>query len=328
MVTTNSVKKLKLNKWKLAGVFAVVSTTLAVTISIVRSQSPSIIKIDGSSTVYPITEAVAEEFQKEKRGTIRVTVGISGTGGGFKKFCSQEDSIRIDISDASRIIQPSEIEKCKAAGIEFIELPVAYDAITVVVNTENFIDTMNVEELKKMWAPDAQGKVMRWNQVNPNWPDAELRMYGPGADSGTFEYFTKEIVGQSKASRSDYTPSEDDNVLVQGVANDSNAIAYFGYSYYEANRDLLKAIAIDNGNGPVKPSLETVRSGQYQPLARPIFIYVNAKAAERPDVKEFVEFYLKNAPELVKEVNSVPLSELEYQQAMQRFKNGVIGTGR
>lgn len=235
MVTTK-VKKLKLNKWKLASVFALVATTLAVTIPIVRSQNPSIIKIDGSSTVYPITEAVAEEFQKEKRGVMRVTVGISGTGGGLKKFCSLEDSVRTDISDASRAIQPSEIEKCKVAGIEFIELPIAYDAITVVVNTENFIDTMTVEDLKKMWAPEAQGKVMKWNQVNSNWPDVELRMYGPGADSGTFDYFTNEIVGQSKASRSDYTPSEDDNVLVQGVANDPNAIAYFGYSYYEAIR--------------------------------------------------------------------------------------------
>ncbi|GGA09215.1 PstS family phosphate ABC transporter substrate-binding protein [Okeania sp. KiyG1] len=326
MVTTK-VKKLKLNKWKLASVFALVATTLAITIPVVRSQSPSIIKIDGSSTVYPITEAVAEEFQKEKRGVTRVTVGISGTGGGFRKFCSQEDSVRTDISNASRIIQPSEIEKCKATGIEFIELPVAYDAITVVVNSENFVDAMTVEEVRKMWAPEAQGKVMRWNQVNSNWPDAELRMYGPGADSGTFDYFTNEIVGKSGASRSDYTPSEDDNVLVQGVANDPNAIAYFGYSYYEANRDLVKAIAIDNGNGPVKPSLETVRGGQYQPLARPIFIYVNAQAAERPEVNEFVEFYLKNAPQLVKEVNSVPLSELEYQQAMERFKNRVIGSG-
>ncbi|NEN89797.1 MAG: PstS family phosphate ABC transporter substrate-binding protein [Okeania sp. SIO3H1] len=326
MVTTK-VKNLKLNKRKLASVFALVATTLAITIPVVRSQSPSIIKIDGSSTVYPITEAVAEEFQKQKRGVMRVTVGISGTGGGFQKFCSQEDSVRTDISDASRIIQPSEIEKCKAAEIEFIELPIAYDAITIVVNNENFVDAMTVEELKKMWAPEAQGKVTRWNQVNSNWPDAELRMYGPGADSGTFDYFTNAIVGQSKASRSDYTPSEDDNVLVQGVANDPNAIAYFGYSYYEANRDLLKAIAIDNGNGPVKPSLETVRNGQYQPLARPIFIYVNAKAAERPEVKEFVEFYLKNAPQLVKEVNSVPLSEREYQQGMERFKNRVIGSG-
>ncbi|NET16600.1 MAG: protein sphX, partial [Okeania sp. SIO1H6] len=217
MVTTK-IKNLKLNKRKLASVFVLVATTLATTISLVRSQSPSTIKVDGSSTVYPITEAVAEEFQKQKRGFMRVTVGISGTGGGFQKFCSQEDSVRTDISDASRIIQPSEIEKCKAAGIEFIELPIAYDAITVVVNTENLVDTMTVEELKKMWAPEAQGKVMRWNQVNSNWPDAELRMYGPGADSGTFDYFTHEIVGKSKASRSDYTPSEDDNVLVQGVA--------------------------------------------------------------------------------------------------------------
>lgn len=326
MVTTK-IKKLKLNKWQLASVFVLVATTFAITISVVRSQSSSIIKIDGSSTVYPITEAVAEEFQKEKKGVMRVTVGISGTGGGFKKFCSQEDSVRTDISDASRTIQASEIEKCKAAGIEFIELPVAYDAITIAVNPENFIDAMTVEELRKMWAPEAQGKVMRWNQVNSNWPDAELRMYGPGADSGTFDYFTNEIVGKSGASRSDYTPSEDDNVLVQGVANDPNAIAYFGYSYYEANRDLLKAIAIDDGNGPVKPSLETVRGGQYQPLARRIFIYVNAKAAERPEVNEFVEFYLKNAPQLVKEVNSVPLSEREYQQAMERFKNRVIGSG-
>ncbi|NEO58327.1 MAG: PstS family phosphate ABC transporter substrate-binding protein [Okeania sp. SIO3B5] len=325
MVTTK-VKKLKLKKWKLASVFALVATTLVITIPVVRSQSPSIIKIDGSSTVYPITEAVAEEFQKQKRGMMRVTVGISGTGGGFQKFCSQEDSVRTDISDASRVIQPSEIEKCKAAGIEFIELPIAYDAITVAVHRENFVDTMTMEELRKMWAPEAQGKVIRWNQVNSNWPNAELRMYGPGADSGTFDYFTNEVVGKSGASRSDYTPSEDDNVLVQAVANDPNAIAYFGYSYYEANRDRIKAIAIDNGNRPVKPSLETVRNGQYQPLARPIFIYVNAKAAERPEVQEFVEFYLQNAPQLVKEVNSVPLSELEYQQAMERFKNRVIGS--
>lgn len=322
MVTT------KQNKWQLASALAVVATTLAVIVPEVKSQSPSTIKIDGSSTVYPITEAVAEEFQKEKKGAVRVTVGISGTGGGFKKFCSQEDSVRTDISDASRLIESSEAEKCKAAGIEFIELPIAYDAITLVVNPKNPVNSMTLDEIKKMWRPEAQDKIMKWNQLNSSWPDAELRLYGPGADSGTFDYFTKKIVGESGAIRSDYTPSEDDNVLVQGVASDSHAIAYFGYSYYEANQDKLKAIGIDSGSGPVKPSLETVQSGQYQPLARPIFIYVNAKSVERPEVKEFVEFYLLNAPKLVKEVKSLPMSNAEYQETMQRFQNRVLGTVR
>ena len=327
MVTTKK-NKLKQNKWKLASAFALVATTLAITIPAVRSQSPLTVKIDGSSTVYPITEAVAEEFQKQKKGSVRVTVGISGTGGGFQKFCSSKDSVRTDISDASRPIKTSEVKKCKATGIEFIELPIAYDAITVVVNPQNPVNSMTVDELSKMWKPESQGKIMKWNQVNSDWPDSELRMYGPGADSGTFDYFTMEIMGKSGYSRSDYTPSEDDNVLVQGVANDPNAIAYFGYSYYEANQDKLKVISIDSGNGPVKPSLETVQNGKYQPLARPIFIYINAKSAERAEVKEFVEFYLQNAPKLVKEVNSVPLSNAEYQQAMQRFKNRVIGSAR
>lgn len=315
-------------KLKLASVLALVATALAVTVPAVRSQSPSTIKIDGSSTVYPITEAVAEEFQKIKKGAVRVTVGISGTGGGFKKFCAKEDAVRTDISDASRPIKPSEAEQCKAAGIQFIELPVAYDALTVVVNPKSPIKSMTVAELKKMWAPEAQGKISKWNQVNSSWPDAPLRLYAPGADSGTFDYFTEVINGKSQASRSDYTPSEDDNVLVQGVASDANALGYFGLAYYEANQDKLKAVAIDGGSGPVSPSLETVRNGKYQPLSRPIFIYVNAKAADRPEVKEFVEYYLNNAEKLTKEVKYVPLLSAEYKEAMQRFQKRAVGSVR
>ncbi len=324
MLTTRN--KFKQNKWQLISALTLVVTALIITVPVVRSQSPPTIKIDGSSTVYPITEAVAEEFQKEKKGAVRVTVGISGTGGGFKKFCSEEDAVRTDISDASRRIKPSEIEKCQAAGIEFIELPVAYDAITVVVHPKNPVNSMTVAELKKMWEPEAQDKIMKWNQVNPTWPDVELRLYAPGADSGTFDYFTDEIVGKSGASRADYTPSEDDNVLVQGVASDPSAIGYFGLAYYEANKGQLKGVAIDSGSGAVLPLLETVRTGTYKPLSRPIFIYINTKAASRPEVKEFIEYYLNNAEKLVKEVQYVPLLSTEYKQAMQRFQKTVNST--
>lgn len=324
MLTTRN--KFKQNKWQLISALTLVVTALIITVPVVRSQSPPTIKIDGSSTVYPITEAVAEEFQKEKKGAVRVTVGISGTGGGFKKFCSEEDAVRTDISDASRRIKPSEIEKCQAAGIEFIELPVAYDAITVVVHPKNPVNSMTVAELKKMWEPEAQGKIMKWNQVNPTWPDAELRLYAPGADSGTFDYFTDEIVGKSGASRADYTPSEDDNVLVQGVASDPSAIGYFGLAYYEANKGKLKGVAIDSGSGAVLPLLETVRTGTYKPLSRPIFIYINTKAASRPEVKEFIEYYLNNAEKLVKEVQYVPLLSKEYKEALQSFQKTVNST--
>src|SRR4030043_420143 len=251
------------------------------------------IKIDGSSTVYPITEAVAEEFQKMKKGAVKVTVGISGTGGGFKKFSRGE----IDISDASRPIVKKEMDACKEAGIEYIELPVAYDGLAVMVNPKNnWVTSMTVADLKKIWEPAAERKITKWNHVNPAWPDVPLKLYGPGVDSGTFDYFTEAIVGKSRSSRGDFTASEDDNVLVQGIASDRGGLGFFGYAYYAENPDKLKLVGIDAGKGAVLPSLQTVMDGTYAPLSRPIFIYFNKKSMERPEVKEFVEFYLKNAP--------------------------------
>ncbi|OGI44590.1 MAG: protein sphX [Candidatus Muproteobacteria bacterium RBG_16_65_31] len=287
------------------------------------ARAEAIVKVDGSSTVFPITEAVAEEFQKSKKGAVRVTVGISGTGGGFKKFCRGET----DLSDASRPILKVEMEACKKAGIEYFELPVAYDAITVMVNPKNdWVKSMTVAELKKIWEPAAQGKIARWSQVNPKWPDAPLKLYGAGADSGTFDYFTEAVVGKAKSSRGDYTASEDDNVLVQGIAHDKNALGYFGFAYYAENPDKLKAVAIDGGKGPVLPSEKTVEDGSYQPLARPIFIYVNRKSAARPEIKEFVEYYLKNAAPLVQQVKYVPLPPKAYALALEHFHKGKVGT--
>jgi phosphate transport system substrate-binding protein len=285
-----------------------------------------IVKIDGSSTVYPITEAVAEEFQKAKKQQIKVTVGISGTGGGFKKFCRGDT----DVSDASRPISAKEMKDCADAGIKYVELPVAFDALTVVVNPKNtWIKELKVEELKKMWEPAAQGKVTRWNQVNPAWPDAPLKLFGPGADSGTFDYFTDAINGKEKASRGDFTASEDDNVLVQGVARDVNALGYFGLAYYLENKDKLRAAPILNKGAAkaVAPSVETVMDGSYQPLARPIFIYVSDKALGKPEVREFIEYYLTHATTLVKEVGYVPLGKAHYDQAMKNFKARKLGTG-
>lgn len=282
-----------------------------------------LIQIDGSSTVFPVTEAVAEEFQKAKKGKIKVTVGISGTGGGFKKFCRGET----DISDASRPILKQEMEACKNAGIEYIELPIAFDALTVMVNPKNdWASTMTVAELKKIWEPAAQGKITNWNQVRPNWPNAPLKLFGAGADSGTFDYFTEAITGKAKSSRGDFTASEDDNVLVQGIANDRNALGFFGYAYYAENKNKLKAVAVDNGKGPVAPSEKTVLDGTYQPLSRPIYIYVSKKAAEKTEVQEFVEFYLKNAANLVKQVKYVPMPNNVYQMAASRFKSQKVGT--
>jgi len=286
-----------------------------------------IVKIDGSSTVFPITEAVAEEFQKAKQNKVKVTVGISGTGGGFKKFCRGET----DVSDASRPILKKEMEDCKAAGIEYFELPVAFDALTVVINPKNsFIKQLTIAEMKKMWEPAAQGKVTRWNQVNPAWPDQPMKLFGPGADSGTFDYFTEAVVGKAKSSRGDFTASEDDNVLVQGVARDVNALGYFGYAYYVENKDKLKAVPIVNNKGqPVLPSLEAVIKGTYQPLSRPIFIYVNAKSLGKPEVKEFVEFYLTHGAELSQEVKYVPLPTHAYKTAwdhvLKNKKGSVFG---
>ena len=284
-----------------------------------------LVKVDGSSTVYPITEAVAEDFQKSKKNAVKVTVGISGTGGGFKKFCRGET----DISDASRPITKKEMEDCKAAGIEYMEFPVAYDALTVVVNPKNdWIKSMTVAELKTIWEPGAQGKITSWKQVNPAWPDRPLKLFGAGADSGTFDYFTEAINGKSKASRGDFTASEDDNVLVQGVARDIGSLGFFGFAYYEENKDKLKAVPIvdKEGKPAVAPSIKTVIDGSYQPLARPIFIYVNAKSVDRPEVKEFVEYYMKNAEKLTKEVKYVPLPAKAYDYNLDHFAKRVKGT--
>jgi phosphate transport system substrate-binding protein len=283
-----------------------------------------IVKIDGSSTVFPVTEAVAEDFQKAKKQQVKVTVGISGTGGGFKKFCRGET----DISNASRPILKAEMEDCKKAGIEYFELPVAFDALTVVVNPKNaFIKQLTIAEMKKMWEPAAQGKVTRWNQVNPQWPDAPMKLFGPGADSGTFDYFTEAVVGKSKSSRGDFTASEDDNVLVQGVSRDVNGLGYFGYAYYVENKDKLKAVPIVNDKGQaVAPSMEAVLKGSYTPLARPIFIYVNAKSLGKPEVKEFVEYYMTNGGALAKEVKYVPLPDSAYKMALEHVQKGKKGT--
>ncbi len=286
------------------------------------------IAVDGSSTVFPITEAMAEEFQKANP-KVRVTVGISGTGGGFKKFCAGET----DIQDASRPIKQSELEACQQGGIEFVELPIAYDGLSVVVNPQNdWANCLKVEELKTIWEPAAQGKINNWNQVRPDFPNQPLSLYGPGTDSGTFDYFTDAINGEEGASRGDFTASEDDNVIVQGVANDPNALGFFGLAYYEENQDKLKAVEIDdgdptNGEGCIAPTAQTVEEGTYQPLSRPIFIYVNKEAIERPEVKAFVDFYLaKENKELVSQVGYIPMPDEVYDAVQAHFEAQKTGT--
>ncbi len=286
-----------------------------------------VIAVDGSSTVFPIAEAVAEEYQRVD-STARVTVGVSGTGGGFKKFCAGET----DIADASRPIKTVEIEACAAAGIEFIELPIAYDGISVVTHPENdWVDTLTPADLKRMWEPGAQGEITRWSQVRTEWPDREMHLFGPGVDSGTFDYFTQAIVGEEGASRGDFTSSEDDNVLVQGVARDELALGFFGYAYYEENKDRLRLVAIDdgdetNGVGPIPPSPESVREGTYQPLSRPVYIYVNRVALDRLEVAGFVRYFLTDGAALVREVGYVPLSDQEYALVQDRVDDRVTGT--
>ena len=298
--------------------------TLAL-LTLTGAAQAQVIKIDGSSTVYPITEGVAEDFQKAKKNAIKVTVGISGTGGGFKKFCRGES----DFQNASRPILEKEMADCKAAGVEYIELPVAFDALTVVMNPKNsFLKSITVDELKKMWEPAAQGKITRWNQVNPAWPDAPIKLFGAGSDSGTFDYFTEAINGKSKASRGDFTASEDDNVLVQGVAQDVNAIGYFGYAYYAENQSRLKAVPIVEkaGKPAVSPSEATVLDGSYQPLSRPIFVYVNVKSLAKPEVREFAEYYMKTAAKIAKEVKYVPLPARAYTLGLEHIAKGKKGT--
>ncbi len=282
------------------------------------------INIDGSSTVYPLTEAVSEEYRKVNPN-IRVTVGVSGTGGGFKKFLRNE----INISNASRPISKSEIKNSRELGIEFIEIPVCYDGLAVVVSTKNdFVDYLTVAELKKMWSPSSQGKIKRWNQIRPNWPDAPLNLYGAGTSSGTYDYFTEAINGKAKASRGDYTASEDDNVLVQGVSTDKNSLGYFGLAYYSENKDKLKLIPIkmDETSEAIYPTDESVSSGLYQPLSRPEFIYINVKSAGTPYIQNFIKFYLENAATLSKEIGSVPLPPEVYTLSYERFNNLKTGS--
>ncbi len=273
------------------------------------------IVIDGSSTVFPITQAIAEEFNAVHRD-VKIPVGVSGTGGGFKKFTIGE----IDIADASRPIKDSEKEEAAKNGIEYVEILVAYDGIAVMVNKDNsFLENITAEELKKIWEPNSTVKT--WKDVNPAWPAEEIKLYGPGTDSGTFEYFTEAINGKAMDIRKEFTASEDDNILVKGIAGDKNSMGYFGFAYYLENQDTLKALGIDAGKGAVKPSLETIKDGSYSPLSRPLFIYVNKKAlAEKEEVKEFVKFYLENAKDLVASVGYVPVADEEYTKGLDLVK--------
>ena len=287
-----------------------------------KPASTSPVKIDGSSTVFPITEAVAEEFGMKDKA--RVTIGVSGTGGGFKKFCAGE----IDVTGASRYIKSTEQALCTEGGIEYIELPVAYDGISVVVHKSNtWVDYLTVDELKALWEPAAQGKVTNWNQIRSTFPDKPVSLFGPGVDSGTFDYFTKKIVGKSQASRGDYTASEDDNVVVHGVSTDESALGFFGYAYYSENKSKLKVVPIKSGDGePVTPSMETIADGSYKPLSRPIFIYVGKKASDRGEVNRFVEFYLNDGGPLAKEVGYIPLTAAATSEAKARYSSKTVGT--
>ena len=285
------------------------------------------VTLDGSSTVFPISEAVAEEFMKSTPGT-RVTVGVSGTGGGMKRLCAGE----VDIAGASRPIKPSEVELCAAGGVNVIELPVAYDGVVVAVNPKNdWVDTLTVAELKLLWAPEAQATVMKWNQIRPGWPDREVHLFGPGVDSGTYDYFTQAIVGKEHSSRGDFTSSEDDNVLIVGVGNDEVALGFFGMAWYTENKDTVKAIPIDdgvaeNGTAPVFPSVETVRNATYQPLSRPLFIYVNASRLDRPEVQAFLDYYLGKSAALVEEVGYVPLPDRALELTRKRLADRKLGS--
>lgn len=284
----------------------------------------AIIKIDGSSTVFPITEAMAEEFQKDQKGAVKVTVGISGTGGGFKKFCRGET----DVQDASRPISDKEMADCKTANIKYVELPVAIDAIVVVVNPKNdWLKDVTIEQLKKMWEPSAQATITKWNQIDAKWPDQKIKLYGAGSDSGTFDYFTEAVVGKAKSSRGDYTASEDDNTLVQGVSSDKYALGYIPLSYFEENKTKLKVLGIIGKSGKaVMPSKETVEKGIYEPFSRPLFIYVSEAAMKKPEVKKFAEYYLSNAQKLVPEVKYIALPGQAYKMANERLQKNKLGT--
>lgn len=281
--------------------------------------------VDGSSTVFPISEAMAEEFMAEN-GDVRVTVGVSGSGGGFKKFCAGET----DISNASRPIKQSEVELCQENGIEYVEIPVAFDGLSVVVNQSNdWAKCLTAEELGKMWEPDAEGKITNWNQVKADYPDKELSLYGPGTDSGTYDYFTDATTGEEGESRGDYTASEDDNVIVQGVSTDEGGLGFFGYAYYEENKDSLKVVAIENSAGEcVEPSTEVISDGTYNPLSRPIFFYVSKSSLEeKPQVKAFAEYHLNtDNGALIEEVGYVPLPSDILAKVQSRLDTATVGS--
>jgi phosphate transport system substrate-binding protein len=276
------------------------------------------IEIDGSSTVGPLTTAAAEAF-REEQPDVNINVGTSGTGGGFERFCAGET----DISNASRPIdEEEEVPVCEEAGIEYTEFQVGVDALTVVVNSENdWATCLTVDQLKKIWEPAAEGKVDNWNQVDPSFPDQALSLAGPGTDSGTFDYFTDEVNGEEGASRTDYTPSEDDNVIVQAVAGDPGGMGYFGYTYYEQNQDTLKALEIDGGEGCVAPSVDTARDGTYSPLSRPLFIYVKNDSLTKPEVHGFVEYFLTNSIQLAEDALFIPVPDDQVQTNLSTLES-------
>lgn len=297
-----------------------ISTLLLINVVYADEKLRGTVSLDGSSTVFPISEAVAEEFLSV-HPRVRVTVGVSGTGGGFNKFMNSE----IDINDASRPIKNSELMLAHDKGVEFIELPVAYDGLSVIVNKDNhWVDYLSVGELKKIWQPGST--VHSWSDIRPSWPNQPIRLYGPGTDSGTFDYFSATINGKSGSSRPDFTASEDDNTLVQGISGDVNALGYFGFAYYAANTDKLKLVPIDGGDGPVAPSVTTINNGSYAPLSRPIFIYLRSRELDRPEVQAFVEFYIRNAALLASEVGYVPLPENVYRLGLERIRTRETGT--
>lgn len=331
-IKTNKISKLWLSFPLIIGLMGIQSCSENNSTAMVNSPEKSDltgnISIDGSSTVFPITQAMAEDFQEDNEG-VKIAIGVSGTGGGFKKFCAGET----DISNASRPIKQEEIEKCQQEGIEYVELPVAFDALSVVVNPENdWAVCLTQKELETIWQPSAQSNITNWKQVRSSFPDVPLNLYGPGTDSGTFDYFTEAVNGKGGESRGDYTASEDDNVIVQGVGGDRGALGYFGLSYLEENLTKVKPISIDdedvsNGDGCIEPSIVAVENGTYQPLARPIFIYVKKTSLQRPEVKSFVEYYLsKDHKSIVDEIGYIHLSDTVYDKALARLSEEKIGT--
>lgn len=306
--------------------FDMMSRSFATLFSILMFSTPAIaeelsgtVQVDGSSTVYPLTEAVAEEFSGE-HGSVRVPVGVSGTGGGFKKFCANT----VEVIGASRPVKPAESEQCAKQGIKFIDIPIAYDAITIVVHPKNsWISSITISELKKIWEPAAQGKITRWNHLRPEWPDQPIRLFGPGTDSGTFDYFTEAVVGKEDASRGDYTSSETDDVIVKGVAGDQYALGFLGLAYFEENKGTLKALPVDaeKGKGPQAPTKENVLSGTYSPLSRPLFLYINRESLARPEVAAFSNFFIKQSAGLAEEVGLLPLVEKTYELVSKRLSD-------